>query len=167
MSAPKPSDLDPNQILQRLFDIETGRLRTDTTVSVEPGTTELVIDHGDDSIKLGDGTNLVTTTQSGSKVGLDVSIVNDSPVTVPFVYNVNVPLANFTVTIQIPSNTKILHIKARLGSLRISYEDGGAYFTINKGSNYTADGINAVNTSLYIQSSVAGDILEVHGWANS
>jgi hypothetical protein len=42
---------------------------------------DVVISHIDDSIKIGDGTSLVTTTTSGPKVGLDVSILGSSTFT--------------------------------------------------------------------------------------
>lgn len=38
---------------------------------------EIVIDHADDSIKLGDGVDLVTTTTQGGDVGLDVNVLNE------------------------------------------------------------------------------------------
>lgn len=37
---------------------------------------EILISHADDSIRLGDGTNLNTITQNGVKYGLDVNIIN-------------------------------------------------------------------------------------------
>lgn len=39
------------------------------------GGTEVVISHLDDSIRIGDGANLVTATTVGSDVGLDVNVV--------------------------------------------------------------------------------------------
>jgi hypothetical protein len=44
---------------------------------------EIIINHADDSIRLGDGTNLLSSTTVGAKVGLDVSVVRD-PTTVAF-----------------------------------------------------------------------------------
>jgi predicted DNA-binding ribbon-helix-helix protein len=37
----------------------------------------LTISHTDDSIRLGDGTNLITSTAVGPKQGLDVNVIND------------------------------------------------------------------------------------------
>lgn len=37
---------------------------------------EIVIDHTNDSIRLGDGTNFITSTDVGGKQGLDVNIIN-------------------------------------------------------------------------------------------
>lgn len=41
---------------------------------------EILISHLDDSIRIGDGTNLATITQVGSKYALDVNIVNNSSI---------------------------------------------------------------------------------------
>ena len=60
MPAPKPSSFDGNQVLQHAFEEASGRLRVDATLS-PGGTSEIIINHTDDSIQLGDGTNLVGT----------------------------------------------------------------------------------------------------------
>jgi hypothetical protein len=72
---PSPSQLDPGQIIKRSFDEANDRIRVDASVSVSAASQEVVIDHSDDSIKLGDGTNLVTATVIGSDVGLDVNLI--------------------------------------------------------------------------------------------
>jgi len=102
-----PTLLDQNQILQRAFDEDNDRLRVDATVTATLGETKITdgskdatittsagkngldvnvindlvldIDQATDSIKIGDGTNLVTTSAgSGSKRGLDVNVINTS-----------------------------------------------------------------------------------------
>lgn len=70
--------LDANQVLRSVYDVDDNCLR----VCVVEGTTgggsfEVVISHTDDSIRLGDGTQLTTTTLVGSKVGLDVNVLNE------------------------------------------------------------------------------------------
>src|SRR5688500_3664322 len=70
-----PSKLSGDQVLQGAYDDEAGKLRVDATVSIGPVEQEVVIDHADDSIRLGDSTNLVTATVVGSDVGLDVNVV--------------------------------------------------------------------------------------------
>jgi hypothetical protein len=72
---PNITQLDPMQALRRTFDEENDRLRVDSSVTVTLGNAEVVIDHVDDSIRLGNGTDLVTTTTSGSDVGLDVNVI--------------------------------------------------------------------------------------------
>ena len=75
MPGPIPSPLDANQVLQHAFIDATGELRVSATLN-PGGSSEVIISHTDDSIKLGDGTNLVTTTTVASDVGLDVNIIN-------------------------------------------------------------------------------------------
>jgi hypothetical protein len=72
-------NLDANQVLRSVYEVDDNCLR----VCVVEGTTgggggfEVIITHTDDSIRLGDGTSLVTTTTVGLKVGLDVNILNE------------------------------------------------------------------------------------------
>lgn len=48
-------------------------------VSVKDGVNvEVDLDHADDSVAIGDGTNLVTVTQNGADYGLDVNLINSS-----------------------------------------------------------------------------------------
>lgn len=70
---PKPSALDQDQIIRRVFDPDNDKLRVDATVSLEPGS--LTLNDVDDSIAIGDGTGKhVTVTTIGAKNGLDVYI---------------------------------------------------------------------------------------------
>lgn len=68
---------DANQVLRSVFDVEGNFLRV-SVIEAESGggIFEVVISHTDDSIRLGDGTSLVTTTTIGPKVGLDVNVIN-------------------------------------------------------------------------------------------
>jgi len=54
--------------------IKTDRSPTTTATFAAPQ--EIVISHSDDSVRIGDGTDLVTTTTEGSKIGLDVNLIN-------------------------------------------------------------------------------------------
>lgn len=70
---------DAFQVLRSVYDIGNNSLR----VTVVEGTTgggagfEVIISATDDSIRLGDGTQLTTTTLVGIKVGLDVNVLNE------------------------------------------------------------------------------------------
>jgi hypothetical protein len=68
---------DANQVLRSVFDVDGNFLRV-SVIEAESGggTFEVVISHTNDSIRLGDGTSLVTTTTIGPKVGLDVNVIN-------------------------------------------------------------------------------------------
>lgn len=73
------TQLDANQVLQQVFDETKDRLRVDTEATITAtGQVEVAIDQSDDSIRIGDGINLVTATILGSTVALDVNIANDS-----------------------------------------------------------------------------------------
>lgn len=66
-----PSSLDGNQVLQHAFDEATQRLRVDASISISSGIA-VAISHLDDSIRLGDGTNFLTSTTIGGDIALDV-----------------------------------------------------------------------------------------------
>jgi len=72
---PNRSNLDFNQIFQRAFDEPNDRIRVDAEVTATIGTTEVIISHLNDSIRLGDGTDFLTSTTVGSDVGLDVNLI--------------------------------------------------------------------------------------------
>lgn len=72
-----PTLLDVNQVLKAVYDEPANRLRviTDATVNMS-GQMEVAISHTDDSIRLGNGTSLVTALSSGGFVALDVTPMN-------------------------------------------------------------------------------------------
>lgn len=73
------TQLDANQVLKQAFDESKDRLRVDTEATVTvAGQFEVAIDHTEDSVRLGDGVNLVTTTVYGPTVALDVNIANNT-----------------------------------------------------------------------------------------
>lgn len=73
------STLDPGQIIKDAYDEATQefRVRAQITANIA-GAQEVIISHTDDSIRLGDGTDLVTTTTVGPDVGLDVNVIAGS-----------------------------------------------------------------------------------------
>lgn len=78
ISNPNKSNLDQQQIIQRAFDELTDRLRVDTAVSIQNGQAEVLITHEDDSIRLGDGTSLITSTNVAGKQSLDVNVTQSA-----------------------------------------------------------------------------------------
>ena len=60
------SSLDQNQIMQRAFDESNDALRVQTEAVVVANAMEVVISDQDDSIRLGDGTNLTQVNPDGS-----------------------------------------------------------------------------------------------------
>ena len=73
--------LDAFQVLRSVFDVDMNCLRVcvvDGSTGGGGGGFEVIISHVNDSIRIGDGTNLVTSTTEGGKTGLDVNIVGDT-----------------------------------------------------------------------------------------
>lgn len=68
--------LDSNQVIQYVYDEATQSLRTTATAVIVGGDLTVDTDHTEDSIRLGDGTDYLTSTHVGSDVALDVYITN-------------------------------------------------------------------------------------------
>jgi hypothetical protein len=76
------SNLSQENILRDVHDPVTQSLRTTAQATiVVPGGLEVSISHTNDSIRLGDGVNLITSTNVSGKQGLDVNIVNSAALT--------------------------------------------------------------------------------------
>jgi hypothetical protein len=76
------SNLSQENILRDVHDPATQSLRTTAQATIiVPGGLEVTISHTNDSIRLGDGVNLVTTTNVSGKQGLDVNIINSAALT--------------------------------------------------------------------------------------
>lgn len=85
--------LDANQVIRSVYDISTNSLRT-TGSGGGSGPIDIIIDQSTDSIRLGDGTNLITGTTHGSKTGLDVNIITPNVITVNKFNSINSVVAN-------------------------------------------------------------------------
>lgn len=72
---PNISQLDAHQIAKRVYDPIEDRIRVDAQVTASISNAEVVISQVDDSIRIGDGTNLVTSTTVAGDVGLDVNVI--------------------------------------------------------------------------------------------
>jgi hypothetical protein len=69
--------LDANQVLRSVYDVTKNTLRVSIVDgSSGGGSFEVVINHTDDSIRLGNGTDFLTSTYIGPKIGLDVNVIN-------------------------------------------------------------------------------------------
>lgn len=175
MVAPIPSAFDGNQVLQHAFDEVNGRLRVDAAITVGGPGTAVIIDHIDDSIRLGDGTNFLTSTTIGPKIGLDVNIINTAldvniqGLSTPGVQNIAIASSNTEQTLIIATNTKKVRLKLRgSGTLKISYSlgtSGTVYYTIPAGSEHIIDNLDLAGpTNLYYQSTASPRTLEVETW---
>lgn len=66
MSNPNQDKLSTQQVLTRVFDNNTERLRVDSVASIEAGQMSIDIAHTEDSIKIGDGTDFLAVNADGS-----------------------------------------------------------------------------------------------------
>jgi hypothetical protein len=173
MAAPPRSKLDAHQVLPFAFDEARGKLRVDAEI-MPPTGTEVIINHEDDSIRLGDGVDLVGTTTEGGNVGLNVHVLNNEASAIAATPNTSVvamAVANTEYSFSIPIGTKKLEIKSReSGKLRFSFVTGninsGNYVTISPGSTRDIEGfLISSATTLYITSSKAADTLEIMHWS--
>lgn len=67
------------QVLRSVYDVDKNCLRV-CIVDASPGPgggIEVIINHTDDSIRLGDGTNFITSTTIGPKNGYDIYVINE------------------------------------------------------------------------------------------
>ena len=163
----RPSSLDGNQVLQHAFDEDTCELRVKASVS--SGGNEVIIDHADDSIRLGDGTTLFTGTTIGSKTGLDINVLNDSNGITPDVDNVSMPSAGTEYSYNLVANTKKITIRSRLSAkLQIAWslgDTGTTFLTVKPGNSYTFDGLRTnTGLTLFFQGSKNADVLEILYW---
>lgn len=75
------SNLSSENVLRDVHDQVTQSLRTTATATiVVPGGLDVAIDHTEDSIRLGNGTNFITSTSATGKVALDVNLINASDI---------------------------------------------------------------------------------------
>lgn len=76
------SDLSHENILRDIHDPVSQSIRTTASAIIAPGL-EIDISHTEDSVRLGNGTNFLTSTTVLGKIGLDVNLINTSvPVTI-------------------------------------------------------------------------------------
>lgn len=76
--------LDANQVIKKVYNPANERLRVEAEITATFSEAEVIISHEDDSIRLGDGASLVTTTTVNGKVGLDVSVITTKSLTGSF-----------------------------------------------------------------------------------
>lgn len=95
--------------------------------------------------------------------------ISNLRVTTPAVSNTTIISANTEQGIALPANTVKFKLKARgTARLQIAYtatESGTNYMTIYPGQCYEEDAINRVSTTIYIQSSKAGEVVEIVSWS--
>lgn len=110
-----PSKLDGNLVLRYAFDDTTQTLRTTAVATIiTPPALEVIINQTTDSISIGDGTNLFTSTQALSKNALDVNFINTSISIDDITGTISLPTGASTSALQISGNTLLSNIDSKL-----------------------------------------------------
>ena len=159
------------QVLRSVFDVDQNCLRVCIVSGSGGGPQppfEVIIDHTNDSIRLGDGTTLFTGTTISGKTGLDVNVINSPTVTTPIVTNINVAVPNSQVSHAFNSATKRFLIRtrnnAKMNIAFISGQTGTNYISVKRGGIYTEDDIqNSGALTIYFQINTA-DVVEILEW---
>lgn len=163
---------DGFQVLRSVFDVDKNCLRVCVVDGggTGPGTgpIEVIIDHTSDSIRLGDGTALFTSTSFNGKIGLDVSIIDSPTVATPIITNITIGVVNTQFSHSFNANTKRYVFRARNGGKVnfsfISGNTGSEYITLRGGAIYTEDDMkNNGALTIYFQVNKA-DIIEILEW---
>ncbi len=163
---------DGFQVLRSVFDVDQNCLRVCIVSGGGSGPNppfEVIIDHTSDSIRLGDGTSLVTTTVDGSKVGLDVNVVNSPTVMTPIVSNITYSTINQEVSHSFAPGTKryIIRFRGR-AKMNISYVAGTTgtnYITLRPSSVYTETDVkNSGTLTIYFRANNTG-VVEILEWS--
>lgn len=97
-----PSNLDSNQVLQHAFDDATQRLRVETDATVIAGAMEVAIDHTTDSIKIGDGIDLLSINSDGT---IDIKNITGT---------ISLPTGAATSALQTAGNLSLASIDTKL-----------------------------------------------------
>lgn len=154
--------LNGENILRSAFDPSTESLRTTSVATFVGGSVDLSISHLTDSIKIGDGVDILQINPDGS------INVNTSPLTSPIIYNVTTTLANTEYSQVLPSNTKEITLNARGNAkLQITYNLGqsnSVFKTIFPGEIYKETGMNLIGKTIYFQSTKPGEVVEIITW---
>jgi len=158
---------DAFQVLRSVFDVDKNCLRVCIVDGASGGSpVEVIIDHTTDSIRLGDGTTLFTSTAIGAKTALDVNVINNSVGQTGDTATVSMPISGTEYTYSIPIGVKWIEIRSRFrGKISFGYATSNRNFTIMPGNTKKIDDIiTTAARTLYISSTKSGDTLEIHYW---
>jgi hypothetical protein len=98
---------DYQQVIKKVYDEAQNRLRTDATITGDIIIDDINISQTDDSIRIGDGTNLVTATVDGAKTGLDVNVINDIEIEISAADGDNIAISDGTNTLVVEADGSI------------------------------------------------------------
>jgi hypothetical protein len=154
---------DAFQVLRSVFDVDKNCLRVCVVDGGSGGPIEVIIDHTTDSIRLGDGTTLFTSTTVGSKTGLDVAIINSPIVTTPKITHINT-LASTETSHSFDTDMNRFEMIVE-GFSRIQYayangDSGTTYDIVYPGARLVEDNIQAgSNVTIYFQTRFATKVI--------
>ena len=160
---------DAFQVLRSVFDVDKNCLRVCIVDGSSGGSpVEVIVDHTTDSIRLGDGTSLVTATILGSKVGIDVNQLNIPTVTSPLVTNVTYGTINLEMNHAFQSGTKRFMVRFRgRGKMNLSFivgTTGTNFITLYPGTFFTEEDISNTGTlTLFYRANNTG-VVEILEW---
>jgi hypothetical protein len=159
---------DAFQVLRSVFDVDKNCLRVCIVDGAAGGGSpiEVIVDHTTDSIRLGDGTTLFSSTAIGTKTGLDVSVINNSVGQVPDTDSVSMVTSGTEYNYVLPIGTKWFEIRSRFkGTISFGYSTGNRNFTVIPGNTKKINDIIATTAiTIYVSSTKGGDTLEIHYW---
>jgi len=128
MVNPNKGFLDFNQIFQKVYDEDAESLRVLTTAEVVlPDNITVDIDHTEDSIRLGDGTNLLGSTVNDGLRGLNVYVVGSQTEGMKGgikTHKISITSVPTAIIISPLSNRKALSIRVWVGSVVYFAESG-------------------------------------------
>jgi hypothetical protein len=173
------SKLDARQIIMHAYDDANNWIRVGAEL-VPGGSSEVIIDHSDDSIRIGDGTILFTGTTVGADTGLDVNIINtavdviDESLT-PEHFNGSVATAGSPIIITPTSANPIKNVFIQCNNTRdpinpnalndaieFSLDGGTTYTVLMSGESIFLPG---VMNSLKLDTNVNGTFYQVILWS--
>jgi len=129
---------------------------------------EIIISHLDDSIRLGDGTTLFTSSSKGAKTGLDV--FDQTGATAPVVTNITTGGAGTQSSHIFPIGTRKYLMRARGAAvLQFAFVAGTTdttYVTLRPRAVYTEDYLCLSSAvTIYFQSNTVSTDVEILSWS--
>lgn len=116
----------------------------------------------------GESLRQVTDEQAQAILSSILSALGGSTTTTPTIYNIDLTLANTEYSQAITNGAVKITLRTRLASnLKVSFtatESGVKYITIPPGASYEINTIRTNNLTLYVQSDVAANVLEIVEW---
>lgn len=129
---------DGQQVLRSVFDPVNNRLRVDSEITGQIGQLEMILDHQEDSIRLGDGTNLTSVTASGELFVRDADL-NTTLTSIDTKLVDGTDIGDVTIN---NTNTDPVFISESAHEADVSLASGQSM-----GSDFTSSSIDAINYS--------------------